>query len=564
MNLHAILTITTSILCYILSCYIYSRYRESHFHRSYAYGFLLAGFYTFFLFGFYMAETASVALWWLRFSAVVHGIPIVLVHIILQVTRFSERWAFRQYFFIYLPFILFFFQDFFFPELTYSPPVKTEGGWATQAKVGFFHYLNFSIYIIYLLLQLGLILGIIYRHKKGPQREFALFVLFTYLIPFLLTMLWVFVIPLYWQSLVRIESLFVLFACSATIFCLRYFQHIFDLSVEIASKDIIQNMSSFLILLDIEKKITLLNPRAEQVFGYTKEELKGQPLSTIIDVNNYQKILELVNAEAAKGMELSLSNERKEAFPAILTLTKVTRGAHFIGYILIGNDLTDIHNILSEKRILELELRALLQQMNPHFLFNSLNAIQHYISDNDEEKANDYLTKFATLMRRVLECSNHSGITLQEEVKMLRLYLDLEKMRFKHQFSYTIKIEEGIVPAQLIILPMIIQPFVENALWHGLLPKEEAGYLHIHFSQEGTRLKCTVEDDGIGRVKASHINQLLKTYHQPTALRNIEERVKLLNKTLHEQQMRVNIIDRYDDSGLGCFTCAEIYFPIHY
>ena len=155
--------------------------------------------------------------------------------------------------------------------------------------------------------------------------------------------------------------------------------------------------------------------------------------------------------------------------------------------------------LLLKAKISDTELKALRAQMNPHFIFNSLNSIADYIHKNDPKSADYYLAKFAKLMRGILENSEEKEITLAEELRILELYIQLEASRLKHKFSYEIKITPDINPEIVMVPPLIIQPFVENSIWHGLSPKEGNGKLVIEITKENELLNIKVEDDGIGR-----------------------------------------------------------------
>jgi hypothetical protein len=152
--------------------------------------------------------------------------------------------------------------------------------------------------------------------------------------------------------------------------------------------------------------------------------------------------------------------------------------------------------------IAELEMKALRAQMNPHFIFNSLNSIQNYILKNDSEKASQYLTKFSRLIRLILDHSNQNFITLSSEIQLLTLYIEMEDMRFEKHFESEISVDDNIDAEHILIPSMLIQPSVENAIWHGLLHKNERGFLKIYFKKlDENLLEVTIEDNGVGRKK---------------------------------------------------------------
>lgn len=154
------------------------------------------------------------------------------------------------------------------------------------------------------------------------------------------------------------------------------------------------------------------------------------------------------------------------------------------------------------KKLADTEMALLRSQMNPHFMFNSLNSIKYYILNEEPENANKYLTKFSKLMRLVLKNSQSRLISLSDELEALKLYIDLEALRFKEEFTYRIDVDEGIRPDDTFLPPLIVQPYVENAIWHGLLQKNAPGALEVNIQRVNGVIRLEVADDGIGREAA--------------------------------------------------------------
>src|SRR5690606_31508725 len=180
-----------------------------------------------------------------------------------------------------------------------------------------------------------------------------------------------------------------------------------------------------------------------------------------------------------------------------------------------------------EREAVEARLKSLRLQMNPHFLFNSLNAIQQMILAGEDRAATRYLSKFSRLLRLVLLHSDKERITLKEELETLSLYVELESLRFKDSFRYDIKCDERIDPEEIKIPVMLIQPFVENAIWHGLLPKPGDRRLSVLFSEDtAENMICTIEDNGVGREAASKITN---DNHTQKGISVAEERLKTYN-----------------------------------
>lgn len=215
----------------------------------------------------------------------------------------------------------------------------------------------------------------------------------------------------------------------------------------------------------------------------------------------------------------------------------------------------------NNKRLIQnynLEIKAIKAQMNPHFIFNSLNSIQKFILSNDNENAFKYLSVFSKLVRKLLESNSQENITVESETELLNNYLEMESLRFKHSFEYSIEVDKDLTPSNIMIPHMLIQPIVENAVWHGLLHKKGNRLLKIRFSfLDDKRLICTVEDNGIGRMNSKK-NEV--TDKKPLALDFIKQRLGLMVKTLGVE-CGLNIIDSIDVNGENQGTKVEITMP---
>lgn len=195
----------------------------------------------------------------------------------------------------------------------------------------------------------------------------------------------------------------------------------------------------------------------------------------------------------------------------------------------------------------QLALKSLRSQMNPHFIFNALNSVNSFIANNDERAANKYLSEFSQLMRSVLENSEEDFIPLFKEIELLQLYVKLEHFRFKDKFDYTITVDERINVEDFVIPPMLLQPYVENAVWHGLRYKEEKGKLEIDLKQtDPETIAITITDDGIGRKKSKE----LKTDHQKKqkskGMGNIRKRISILNE-MYRDKVNVTVEDVFEN-----------------
>jgi tetratricopeptide (TPR) repeat protein len=203
---------------------------------------------------------------------------------------------------------------------------------------------------------------------------------------------------------------------------------------------------------------------------------------------------------------------------------------------------------------------ALVKLMNPHFIFNSFNSIQSFILQNDKLQASIYLSKFSDLMRKVLDYSQKEYITLEEELNALALYIELEQKRCNDKFTFEINIDPDIEKDIFRIPPLIIQPFVENSIWHGLVHKEKQGHLIINVFLENKFVICSIEDNGIGREKSNEINKR-KYKHKSYGLDITNQRLKIFN-SLTKTETIVNYFDLKDERGDSLGTKVVFEIPI--
>lgn len=215
-----------------------------------------------------------------------------------------------------------------------------------------------------------------------------------------------------------------------------------------------------------------------------------------------------------------------------------------------------------EKEILKLEQKALRLQMNPHFIFNALNSIQSQIGTDNEQAARYYLAKFSRLMRQILDNSRQATISLEEELNTLENYLLIEKFCNGDRFDYKIDVDENLEKDYIKLPPMLLQPFIENAIKHGLKHSDDQrGMITISFMEKNNLLECSVTDNGIGRVKSEEMNRNSKeTYHKSMALLVTQERLDLLHEDKNVRSLE--IIDLYDEAGNASGTRVVVRVPI--
>ena len=210
-----------------------------------------------------------------------------------------------------------------------------------------------------------------------------------------------------------------------------------------------------------------------------------------------------------------------------------------------------------EKELFDIQQKALQLQMNPHFIFNSLNAIQSFVINNNTDKAIHYLSKFSQLMRLILSNSRESSISVRDELKAIVHYMDIERLRFDNKFDYKIVVDKNIDEEFMEIPPMIIQPFIENAILHGLVHSEHPGQLKLELKLQDNFIFCTIEDNGVGRTKAQEIREASGIKRKSRGMLITRERLEILNKQ-NKEKFAVNVIDLFDKKGDPAGTRVEI------
>lgn len=272
--------------------------------------------------------------------------------------------------------------------------------------------------------------------------------------------------------------------------------------------------------------------------------------STLIDSRFFevheQRIAQLEKERALKDELIS----KQGMFNNVLSV--------FIVFILISLFLI-IRSLYSiKKKNKRIALQSLRREMNPHFIFNSLNSVNQYIAQNNELEANKYLSSYSRLMRNMMQNSNKDFTPLSTELEQLKEYLDLEQMRFQDKFVYRIEVDDSIDAESVSVPNMLVQPYLENAIWHGLRYRESKGVLLLSIQRKGENLCISVDDDGIGLTQSA----LLKTKHQKThssrGMTNTKERILLLN-SLYKARIELNIEEKKaPDTGVIVTLC----FPV--
>ena len=323
--------------------------------------------------------------------------------------------------------------------------------------------------------------------------------------------------------------------------------------------------NSAIVYKEVESPESVMNTKEELAKAYEKN---GDYRNALLATKDFQKLKDSLsyseNREDALKKEMQYESDKKETIAkAEIGKQKIIRNAVIaissvilLSGILLFLGLRKRQKIKAEKKelllkneISETELKALRAQMNPHFIFNSLNSIADYVNKNDAKSADYYLGKFAKLMRGILENSQEKEIPLSEELKILESYIQLEMKRLQNKFGYEITTAENINPENIYVPPMILQPFVENSIWHGLSGKEGEGNIMISVSKSGNLLNCVVEDNGSGRKNINENSR--KSY----GVKLTKDRIALFDKS------------RNSDSGvfytdLETGTKVEVKLPL--
>ena len=306
----------------------------------------------------------------------------------------------------------------------------------------------------------------------------------------------------------------------------------------------------------------------------TKESLTVDQTKGRFAANEYLGKIELLNNEkliSRQTLKIQDQQLKRESLIRIVLIAFVVV-VLLLSFLLLRNILLARRNekLVNEnirkelqQKTSEMEMQALRAQMNPHFIFNCLNSINRFIVKNEPQAASDYLTQFSRLIRLVLNNSKKAWIPLEDEIDMLRLYLDMEKLRFKDAFSYSFVCGSGVDPAGLFIPPLLIQPFVENAIWHGLMHKKGNGFVTLSFFVENDILHCSILDNGVGRpVQSDSENKSAQT-HKSMGIQITRDRLALINREETDEKVIFNIEDLTDESGRATGTRVNMSIKIN-
>jgi len=270
----------------------------------------------------------------------------------------------------------------------------------------------------------------------------------------------------------------------------------------------------------------------------------------------------LINAKTFQVTEGKIRQlEKEKSLKDELITKKNTFNYFLLGSILLllllfAFIVKALYSIKTKNK--EIALQSLRREMNPHFIFNSLNSVNQFISENKELEANKYLTSYSNLMRDMMENSNKDFISLDKEVEQLKKYLDLEHLRFQDKFDFEITVDETLDTERVFVPNMIIQPHLENAIWHGLRYLDKKGFLKLQFRFVDGKIVVIIDDNGIGLTKSQELKTINQKVHESRGLNNTNERIGLLNE-LYKKNIAFEIKEKaLPESG----TIVQIIFPL--
>jgi hypothetical protein len=342
---------------------------------------------------------------------------------------------------------------------------------------------------------------------------------------------------------------------------------------------------------EYEKRQNAVKSEKERQLLLLQESVKRQQIET----NFANKQAELVSKQQRKNLVMEIEkNKNKEALKLSLEEQKVNKlqfrqqliigASAFILLLLIVSSYffisrnnnkqlqsqilqqateQKLQEALYKNKLNDVSFAALRSQMNPHFVFNCLNSINLYIQQNDTQYASFYLNKFASFIRVTLDSARTEKNDLATELSTIKMYLEMEAMRFKDKLKYAIEIDKNVDTEFIEIPPLLLQPYIENAIWHGLMPKENGGKIDIHFSQlqNPDLLKITIADDGIGRKKSEALKKERKYQYISHSTQINKERIDIINDK-HNDIASIITTDLMDDTNTPIGTLVTIKLPL--
>ena len=281
-----------------------------------------------------------------------------------------------------------------------------------------------------------------------------------------------------------------------------------------------------------------LGKEHEQILGASVAEFLDKNYVAVSDTitQHTKTAFRRINEVEQRDIRVSAANKRKNQ----LLLGIVILSIAAVGFLFFMQR--------AQNRRLKAEMKTLRAQINPHFISNSLNAIENLVNAGETKAASKYLVHFSRLSRQILTGSRHTTTSLENELKMLKHFLALEQLRFRDKLAYEIRLAEDIDTLEIVVPALILQPYVENAIWHGIKPKPEGGKVTIDIRQEKKTLVCTIEDDGIGRQKSQLLKQKSVLKHKSMGMSITEERLKAVGRIKGSNVEIVDLKDKNEEA----------------
>ena len=321
-----------------------------------------------------------------------------------------------------------------------------------------------------------------------------------------------------------------------------------------ASMEYAKEEAAFPYMKNLVTNILKLCNTVERIEYKSCEEFLNSEVNTFIN-NSYQSIIGGITRNL-EDANVRIQKAEREAVEATASQKRRNQWMISAGMLMVVGLVFLVLLQQSQKRRLTAQMESLRAQINPHFISNSLNAIESLVNMGENKAASKYLIHFSRLSRRILNSSRTPFVSLTDELKTLEHFLALEQLRFRDKLKYDIEVDESI-NADLVEVPaMILQPYLENAIWHGIKPKPGPGNLFIEVKKEGKHLVCMVEDDGIGRKKSRELQAATIMKRKSLGMQITQERLRINNK---QKGATVQIIDLYDGEGEACGTRVVIH-----
>lgn len=337
-------------------------------------------------------------------------------------------------------------------------------------------------------------------------------------------------------------------------------------------KSVLDHMLQGIQIVDFDWKYLYLNREAEKHSRFRNSQLMGKTMMEVYpgieDTELFQTLLKCKDDQKTRVIENNFTYPDGTSRWFQLSIQPF-----FSRMVIHSVDITELKTsqqklieknkalIKNQKDILKSKSKLLGTHLNPHFIFNAMNSIQYYALNKDTEQVINFTSNFSRLMRSVLNNSLHLYIPLEEEIRFLEEYLKLEQDRLQNKFSYTISVAAEIDPGEIRIPPMLLQPYVENTIVHGIGHLDKGGVIEINFTKQRDLICCCIKDNGIGRTAASQLKAKHKTDHKSLGTELTESRLNTLQK-LSDKKYRVHIEDIKDDTGNAEGTIVSVLFPL--